>query len=85
MGNNAARPFVRALMVRLVPIVSSRPWLVALAARVFARAPWLKHLVRHFVSTPPASQVLPSDMTPLQAGVLSDLQEALQRVHGAQR
>jgi hypothetical protein len=41
--------------------------------------------VRHFVSTPPASQVLPSDMTPLQAGVLSDLQEALQRVHGAQR
>lgn len=75
----------RRVMVRLVPIVSSRPWLVALAARVFAAAPWAKHLARRFVSAPAAKTPLPSDMTAPQAAVLTDLREALRTRHRARR
>lgn len=74
---------LRGLIVRLVPFVSSRPWLVALAARMFAAAPWVKHFLRHAVSSPASKSVLPSAMTPLQAGVLTDLRQAVRTIHAA--
>ncbi len=71
----------RRVIVRLVPFVSSRPWLVALAARVFAAAPWIKPLLRHMVSSPASKAVLPSEMTPLEAAVLTDLRQASRTIH----
>lgn len=72
-----ARAALRAAVRRLVPMVSSRPWLVALASRMFAVAPGLKRRLRHFVSTPAPLGLEESDLTPRQAAVLVDLRQAI--------
>ncbi len=75
----AFKSFVRTWVRRLVPVVSSRPWLVAIAARVFARMPSLKHRVRNMMSGPVQLPPAPVEcaLGAAEAGVLADLKDAV--------
>ena len=78
----ALGPVVRSAVRHLVPIVSSRPWLVAIAARLFAAMPSLKRRLRYMVSgpamlAPPVSRSRP--LSAEEARVLFDLRDAVQR------
>jgi hypothetical protein len=79
-----ARRAARALLRRLVPFVSSRPWMVGLAARVFAMAPSLKRRLRMALTGAP--QAIPSEhLRAEQAAVLSDLRQAVRLSQGRDR
>lgn len=69
---------VRALVRWLVPIVSTRPWMVKLAARAFGRFPTLKLRLRRMVSQPVVAPAQTRNLDDAQMRVLIDLREAMQ-------
>ena len=69
---SAARGAVR----RLVPIVSTRPWLVAAASRVFALFPSVKLRLQRIMAQPLPSGTRVDELTDAQLRVLIDLRDA---------
>ena len=81
----ALKALLRAVIRRLVPFVSRRPRLAALAGWLFGVMPSLRGKMRNMVS---GSAMLPRSersLTAEQAGVLVDLRHELRRAHGARR
>ena len=72
------KALVRAVVRWLVPIVSTRPWLVKLAARAFARFPTLKLRLRRMVSQPVVAPTQTRHLDDAKMRVLIDLREAMQ-------
>lgn len=68
----AARAAVRAL----VPVVSTRPWLVALASRVFSLFPSVKLRLQRVMAQPLPSGTRAQELTDAQLRVLIDLRDA---------
>ena len=84
-GAAVLRAALRAVMRRLVPFVSRRPLLAAWAGKLFGVMPSLRHRLRNMVSMPAALPRTDRDLTPAEAGVLSDLRHAIRTQHGAPR
>lgn len=73
-----AKALVRGAVRRLVPIVSQRPWLVAIAARAFVVVPSLKLRLRRMVSVPEAAIPITHErrLTDAETRVRMDLRAA---------
>jgi hypothetical protein len=81
----ASKSLLRAIMRRLVPFVSRRPRLAALAGKLFGVMPSLRHRLRNMVSMPAALPRSERSLTAEEAGVLVDLRHALRTIHGPRR
>lgn len=81
----AARTFLRAVIRRLVPFVSKRPRLAAMAGRLFGVMPSLRHRLRNMVSMPAALPRSERSLTPEAAGVLVDLRHEIRTAHRSRR
>jgi hypothetical protein len=79
MDAGVIRRAARAAVRRLVPIVSARPWLVALASRVFALFPSVKLRLQRMMAQPLAGGARTEELTDAQLRVLIDLQDAQER------
>jgi hypothetical protein len=79
------KALLRAVMRRLVPFVSRRPRLAAIAGKLFGVMPSLRHRLRNMVSMPAAMPRSERSLTPEEAGVLVDLRHALRTIHGKRR
>lgn len=75
------KALLRAVIRRLVPFVSRRPWLAAIAGRVFASMPSLRHRLRNMVSMPAPLPRSEQGLTASQAAVLSDLRAQIRIAH----
>lgn len=84
-ANAAMKALLRAVMRRLVPYVSRRPRLAAVAGKLFGVFPSLRHRLRNMVSMPAAMPRSERSLTPEEAGVLVDLRHALRIAHGKRR
>lgn len=80
-----ARALLRAAVRRLVPFVSKRPRLAAMAGRLFGVMPSLRHRLRNMVSMPASLPRSERSLTPEEAGVLVDLRHALRAAHRPRR
>lgn len=81
----AAKALLRAVIRRVVPFVSRRPRLAALAGRLFGVLPSLRHRLRNMVSMPAALPRSERSLTPEEAGVLVDLRHAIRAIHAPRR
>ena len=79
MDAGVMRRAARAAVRRLVPFVSTRPWLVAWASRLFARFPSVKLRLQRVMARPLPSGVRTQDLTDAQLRVLVDLRDAQER------
>jgi len=75
------KTLLRAVVRRLVPFVSRRPALAAIAGRLFGLMPSLRRRVRHLVSAPAALPRSERNLSAEEAGALSDIRRALRRAH----
>ena len=76
---------LRAVIRRLVPFVSRRPALAAIAGRLFGVMPSLRRRLRHMVSAPAALPRSERSLSPEEAGTLADLRRALGKAHTSRR
>lgn len=81
----ALKTALRAAIRRLVPFVSKRPRLAALAGRLFGMMPSLRHRLRNMVSMPAALPRSERSLSPEEAGVLVDLRHAVRALHGSRK
>ena len=79
------KALLRAVLRRLVPFVSKRPFLAAMAGRLFGIVPSLRHRLRNMVSMPAVLPRSERSLTPEEAGVLVDLRHALRASHRRRR
>lgn len=79
MDAGVIRRAVRAGVRRLVPIVSTRPWLVALASRVFAYFPSVKLRLQRVMAQPLPAGTRVEELSDAQLRVLIDLRDAQER------
>jgi hypothetical protein len=75
----------RAAVRRLVPVVSTRPWLVALASRAFALFPSVKLRLQRIMAQPLPSGARAQQLTDAQLRVLIDLRDAQETARGRGR
>ena len=79
------KTLLRAVIRRLVPFVSRRPALAAIAGRLFGVMPSLRSRLRHMVSAPAALPRSERNLSPEEAGALVDLRHALRKAHAPRR
>jgi hypothetical protein len=80
-----SKTLLRAVIRRLVPFVSRRPFLAAIAGRLFGVMPSLRHRLRNMVSAPAVLPRSERTLTPEQAAAVVDLRRALQKAHAPRR
>ena len=71
------KSLARAAVRRLVPIVSTRPWLVTLAARTFSLFPSVKLRLQRIMAQPLPAGARAAELDDAQFRVLMDLQDAI--------
>ena len=87
-GESPVKSLMRRAVRHAIPFVSSRPWLVSMAARAFAMSPSLKYRVRRIMTpTSAAGQFRAARgeraLSGAEAAVLSDLRDAIAARHKA--